>query len=497
MQQEAVKKEVKKKKNVFLRVLMGLVITAAVLAALAAICWYVVFRVNTFTLEVQMFGENDILLEYGEPYVESGARALLYSTLFWEGEQILDEQYLRVITDYREDALGKFTVTYEANIMNLTAQVQRHIRVIDTEPPVLTLTEPTGYMVLPGNIFEEPGFKAIDNFDGDITHRVICKYEDELITYAVTDSSGNPAVAQREVPGYDPVPPVITLTGGERMVLTTGTPYIEPGYTAVDSDGTDLTAQVTVEGEVDWLTPGIYPVVYTVYDEMQNKTTVARKVTVKAQPRPEEVKPTQPTIYLTFDDGPGPYTETLLELLDLYDAKATFFVVDNDLGHLMKKIVDKGHAIGIHSTSHNYEEIYSSPEAFFQDLYKMQDIIKRNTGVETTLLRFPGGSSNEISRNYYPGIMSILTEAVQDAGFQYFDWNVLSGDAGDTTSSKKVAENVINGIAGNPYAVVLQHDIHRFSVDAVEDILLWGQNNGYVFEALTPNSPGCHQKVMN
>ena len=93
--------------------------------------------------------------------------------------------------------------------------------------------------------------------------------------------------------------------------------------------------------------------------------------------------------------------------------------------------------------------------------------------------------------------MSILTEAVQDAGFQYFDWNVLSGDAGDTTSSQKVAENVINGIAGNPYAVVLQHDIHRFSVDAVEDILLWGQNNGYVFEALTSNSPGCHQKVMN
>lgn len=497
MEQEVVKKEAKKKKNVFLRVLIGLVITAAVLAVLAAAAWFVVFRVNTFTLEVQMYGDDNILLEYGEPYVESGARALLYSSLFWEGEQVLDEQYLRVITDYREDALGKFTVTYEANILDLTAQAQRQIRIIDTVPPVLTLVEPTGYMVQPGNVFEEPGYKAIDNFDGDITHRVICKFEDELITYAVTDSSGNPAVVKREVPGYDPVPPVITLVGGERMTLTPGTPYVEPGYTATDSDGTDLTAQVTVEGEVDWLTPGIYPVVYTVYDDMQNKTTVARKVTVVAQPRPEVIKPTQPTIYLTFDDGPGPYTETLLELLDLYDAKATFFVVDNDLDHMLKKIVDKGHAIGIHSISHRYEEIYSSPEAFFQDLYQMQDLIERNTGVKTTLMRFPGGSSNEISRNYYPGIMSILTEAVQDAGFQYFDWSVLSGDAGETTSSQKVAENVINGIAGKSYAVVLQHDIHRYSVDAVEDILLWGQNNGYVFEALTPNSPGCHHNVIN
>ena len=169
MRQEAIQKEVKKKKNVFLRILAGLVIMAAVLAVLGAVGWYVIFRVNTFTLEVEMFGEDDILLEYGEPYVESGARALLYSTLFWEGGQVLDEQYLNVTTDYREDALGKFTVTYEANIMNLYAQVQRHLRVIDTVPPVLTLTAPTGYMVLPGNVFEEPGFPAIDNFAGDIT----------------------------------------------------------------------------------------------------------------------------------------------------------------------------------------------------------------------------------------------------------------------------------------------------------------------------------------
>ena len=292
-------------------------------------------------------------------------------------------------------------------------------------------------------------------------------------------------------------PASIQLLGEPEVIVTVGTGFQEPGYRATDCIGRDVTAQVQVSGSVDTSKCGTYELCYAVTDGARDVTVVRRTVKVEPVKQPDVVDPDGKVIYLTFDDGPGPYTRQLLEVLAKYNAKATFFVVDNDLDHLMKKIVDKGHAIGIHSTSHRYEEIYSSPEAFFQDIYKMQDIIKRNTGVETTLLRFPGGSSNEISRNYYPGIMSILTEAVQDAGFQYFDWNVLSGDAGDTTSTQKIAENVINGVAGNSYAIVLQHDIHRYSVEAVEDILLWGQNNGYVFEALTPNSPGCHQKVMN
>ena len=141
---------------------------------------------------------------------------------------------------------------------------------------------------------------------------------------------------------------------------------------------------------------------YTVYDDMQNKTTVARKVTVKAEPRPEVIQPTQPTIYLTFDDGPGPYTETLLELLDLYDAKATFFVVDNDLDHLMKKIVDKGHASAFIPPVHNYEEIYSS-RSILSGSVQDAGYYKRNTGWSNAVA-FSRGSSNEISRNYYPGI---------------------------------------------------------------------------------------------
>ena len=127
----------------------------------------------------------------------------------------------------------------------------------------------------------------------------------------------------------------------------------------------------------------------------------------------------------------------------------------------------------------------------------MQDIIYENTGVRTTLMRFPGGSSNTVSRESCQGVMTVLSEAVQDAGFQYFDWNVDSDDAGSARKAKTVYDNVVEGIRQTGVSLVLQHDIHPYSVEAVEDILQWGLNNGYTFAPLTQNSPGFHHGVNN
>ena len=289
----------------------------------------------------------------------------------------------------------------------------------------------------------------------------------------------------------------VTLEGGADMAITTGTFYQEPGYSALDNVDGDLTGQVQVDGEVDWLTPGTYSVTYTVTDGYENTTTATRTVEVKAVPRPEVVWPEGKVIYLTFDDGPGPYTEQLLDVLDSYGVKATFFVTNRGYGEMMKEIVDRGHSIGIHTMSHVYERIYASPEAYFADLLGMQDVIYQNTGVKTTLMRFPGGSSNTVSAHSYVGLMSLLTRAVQDAGFQYFDWNVDSNDAGGAKKAQTVFNNVTAGVSQNRVSVVLQHDIHDFSVDAVEDIIVWGLNNGYSFERLTENSPGVHHGVQN
>lgn len=465
--------------------------------ALALLGCYWVFQVNHFSLSIELLGETNLILEYGESYEEPGAQVVFQGTKLCREAVSPEKAVLTIDGQVDEDTLGKYTVTYSARYLWWRAEAVRTVWVIDTVPPVITLTGDSEEALMPGTVYQEAGYHAQDNYDGDITDRVVRIEHVGKITYAVTDFSGNPAVAEREVPHHDPIPPEIYLEGGTDYRILTGTIYKEPGYSAVDNVDGDLTVQAAVEGQVDWLTPGVYPMTYSVSDAYGNCTTVTRNVTVEAAQRPETVYPEGKAIYLTFDDGPGPHTERLLDLLDLYGIKATFFVMDTGEYDLMRQIVERGHSIGIHTMSHNYREIYASPEAFFADLYGMQEIIFRETGVKTNLMRFPGGSSNEVSIRICEGIMTVLTEAVQNAGFRFFDWNVSSGDAGDTTKTSQVYDYVVSGVSQVDTAIVLQHDIHGYSVDAVEDILQWGFANGYQFLPLQENSPGFHQDVAN
>lgn len=472
------------------RWLAALVAAAVVLGA----AWAVLFRVNRFTLSLRLAGEGKTQLEYGEDYQEKGAKAVLTGTLFWRHGLVLESVEPVITGAVDERTLGRYTLDYTADFLGFHAREERLVCVVDTVCPVITLREPEGPLMGPRH---GPEVVATDNYDGDITPQVVCVEEGEKLLYAVVDSSGNPAYAQWQIPAENLLPPEICLEGGEDYAITTGSFYTEPGFRAEDSRGHDLTDRVAVAGEVDWLTPGIYPVTYTVQDDFGHETVVTRQVAVTAVPRPQVQWPGNRTIYLTFDDGPGPYTRQLLDVLDSYGVKATFFVTDTGYDDVMQEIVDRGHSIGIHTVSHRYSEIYADPEAYFADLHQMQDIIYANTGVRTTLVRFPGGSSNTISRASCEGIMAILSQAVQDAGFQYFDWNVDSDDAGAARKAKTVYENVVEGVQNTGVAIVLQHDIHAYSVEAVEDILVWGLNNGYTFAPLTETSPGFHHNVFN
>lgn len=478
------------------RLRRSLLICIVVLALLAGAVWYTVFYINQFTMTIRLKGEQEMRLEYGDAYEEPGAELWLYGTLFWQEGIVLERPAIQTDGAVEETELGRQELIYRAQLQNLKAEARRSVHVLDTTPPVLNLKEMEEDYI-PGTPFVEPGYEAADNHDGDLTDRVVRTEKVGELVYAVTDLSGNPAVVKRKLPGFDPQPPVITLEGGEDYRIRVGTVYEEPGYKASDSLDGDLTEQVSVEGETDWLTPGVYPVIYTVSDSGGNETVAVRNVTVEAAERPDTEYPKGKVIYLTFDDGPGIHTKQLLDVLDAYGAKATFFVTDSGYDSMMKEIVRRGHSIGIHSVSHDYGQIYASPEAFFEDLYGMQEIIYQNTGVRTTLMRFPGGSSNSISRRYSPGIMTTLTQAVQDAGFQYFDWNVSSGDAGETTKTDEVYDFVISGVQQHRVSIVLQHDIHYYSVAAVEKILRWGNRNGYKFLPLRENSPGFHQDLLN
>lgn len=163
-------------------------------------------------------------------------------------------------------------------------------------------------------------------------------------------------------------------------------------------------------------------------------------------------------VYLTFDDGPSSYTNKILDILDDYGVKATFFVVgktDEDSRIAMKRIVNEGHTIGLHSFSHKYSDIYSSLEAFSADFEKIKKYVYDVTGIEAKYYRFPGGSSNTVSETD----MSELIRFLDEKNMIYYDWNVANGDESSSDLTvEELIENVMNDVVKYKTSVVLMHE---------------------------------------
>lgn len=163
-------------------------------------------------------------------------------------------------------------------------------------------------------------------------------------------------------------------------------------------------------------------------------------------------------IYLTFDDGPSRNTNRILDILKEYDVKATFFVVgrtDEESIKAYQRIVSEGHTLAMHSYSHKYAEVYESEESFIRDLEELQEYLYQITGVWSRYYRFPGGSSNAVSRVDIQELIQYLDEN----GITYFDWNIVSGDAvSDILSAETITRNCVSGIDRWPESMILMHD---------------------------------------
>lgn len=178
-------------------------------------------------------------------------------------------------------------------------------------------------------------------------------------------------------------------------------------------------------------------------------------------------------VYLTFDDGPSSNTDAILDVLKKYDVKATFFVVGNNkekYAEQLKRIVDEGHTLGMHSYSHKYNQIYESVDTFSEDLATLQEFLYETTGVWSRIYRFPGGSSNTVSS--VP--ITDFIEYLNDQGIRYFDWNIASGDVADTNVSKDViVSNCLRSIEKYDECVILLHDLaeRKTTVEALDTVI--------------------------
>lgn len=295
----------------------------------------------------------------------------------------------------------------------------------------------------------------------------------------------------------DTISPEITLNGDKELTVFVGGKYEEKGAKATDNYDGDLTEKISKTGEVDTSKAGTYEIVYKVSDSSKNETTVTRKVVVKVRQPKDLSCGAAGTIYLTFDDGPNSYyTPVILDVLKKYNVKATFFVTNSGPDELIKREYDEGHLVAIHSASHDYATIYRSSEAFWNDINTVSARIERITGQKSYFLRFPGGSSNTISRHYKTGIMTQLVKEVEERGYSYFDWNGYSGDAGETTDPLVEFRYAISNLTKAHGNVILLHDIKKHTSLAIENIVKYGIDNGYKFDVLN-KSVTCYMKVAN
>ncbi|MBQ8766236.1 MAG: polysaccharide deacetylase family protein [Clostridia bacterium] len=212
---------------------------------------------------------------------------------------------------------------------------------------------------------------------------------------------------------------------------------------------------------------------------------------------PEPIPAKGKTVYLTFDDGPSIYTDEVLDILDKYGVKATFFVVNGKNNHIMKEIVDRGHTIGLHCYRHVYSEIYASDEAYFEDLQKIHDVVKKETGVDADIIRFPGGGSNTISKKYSKGIMTRLTASVVEKGYTYFDWNCYNGDADGANTVEKQLNNIAQFPRGAKNIVVLMHDNKEATIKSLPKIIEYFQSCEMTFGVLTKDTEYTNHPVYN
>lgn len=438
-----------------------------------------------FVPQIELKGDVIIRMEVNDEYKELGATA---SVNF---KKIKD---VKISGEVNTKKVGKYKVSYKVKYHGKTYTRTRTIIVEDSTPPIITLNGEAKTNVCASLEYNDEGATAIDNYDGDITNKIKATRKDKKIIYSVADKNGNTASLERELIVNDDQAPELTLNGDTYAYLYVGSQYEEQGASAFDNCDGDLTNNIEISGEVNTDQVGEYEINYKITDSTGNTNEVKRIVKVIAEPDGNKV------IYLTFDDGPS-YTVTsdILDILKEENIKATFFVINHsdDLNYLIKREFDEGHTVALHSYTHNYGQIYTSVDAYFEDLEAIKNKVKNITGVDANIIRFPGGSSNTVS-SFNPGIMTTLANEVGNRGYIYFDWNVSCGDAGGAYTASDVYYNTINNL-NDKTNIVLMHDFESNykTLNALRDIIRYGKNNGYTFARITEATPKIRHGINN
>lgn len=193
------------------------------------------------------------------------------------------------------------------------------------------------------------------------------------------------------------------------------------------------------------------------------------------------------TAYLTFDCTPSGNTEEILDVLDIYGVKATFFIKgtsNSDVYEILRKIVDRGHTVGLRGYSDSYQQIYSSVSAFLEDFKSVYDLVYETTGVRAEIFRYPGGSINPYNCGFYQELNAEMLRR----RFVFFDWDVSGEGSGqEEQTGDRLRENVLTGMEGKDRGIIALQDVPGgdMVVSALPGIIEGLRDKGYSMQSLT------------
>lgn len=463
----------------------------SIIFVLIGISIFYIVRINkvkpTFaSLNQDSSGKVDLVVKQDvlSPYIDEDVTLKL-------GDKTIDKSKYKVTKTGIVDTstLGTYEIEYTIKYSYRTIKVKKTIEVVDQTAPELTVNvDEVDRDFCSKKIKQNIVYSAIDNYDGDITSNVTVEEGEDKLIYSITDSSGNTSTKEVNI-NYGKKPGnKFYINGANPMHVIVNTEYQEKGASYTDGCGKNIDKEIITSGTVDTTVEGIY---YINYD-VEGEATITRKVIVEHY--------TPKTIYLTFDDGPGANTVKVLNALDKYNVKATFFVTNQfpRYQYLIAEEYNKGHKIGVHTLTHKWS-VYDSLDAYLDDFNQMNEIVKNQTGSYTNIFRFPGGSGNTVSRSHKTGVVTEIANEMTNRGYVYFDWNLSSGDAdGKGASTEKIINNVVNRVDKcAAHCVILFHDYKPTTANAIEPILAELTKRGYNFATLNENSPTVHAKILN
>ena len=454
-------------------------------AILILICLFAVFKMFVSPLSLK---DKNIEVEVKHEFnPESNIKYVVFGD---KKDVVIDKK------DLDTNKVGEYSITYKYKNKEYPVSVN----VVDTTPPVFNVKEITienRVKLDPKELVKnvKDASKTTVSFKEDYNFDEIGDYEVEVVVSDIYDNSTSKnttvhVIKDNKGPEIKNISAIDVVVGGDN------------GWEkdVIVKDDHDPNPKLILEkGDFNPNKEGKYFVTYKAIDRAGNVSIVKREVNVvKAIGTTDESE--EKIVYLTFDDGPSSNTKKILDILDKYDAKATFFVTGNNkqYNYLIKTAHDKGHTIGLHTYTHDYARVYKSKYSYFDDLNKLENMLKGILGYSPKYIRFPGGSSNTISSAYKKGIMTYLTKEVQNRGYQYYDWNCDSTDAsGNNVAVSKLVKNATNCSENNINILFHDTDAKDTTVEALPKIIKYYKDRGYKFKAIDDNSFAPHHRVNN